>query len=117
MDFLINGAGGNHPKATTSKDVPFFDLPEDAVRFVFDLNFMGTFLASQVFGKIMAEQGEGVILKHRLDERHPSTYARSGIFGSQSRGGQFYAMACRLHGPGVFTQDPRGRHRPGLLPH
>lgn len=62
VDFLINGAGGNHPRATTSKETPFFDLPEDAVRFVFDLNFMGTFLACQVFGKIMAEQREGVIL-------------------------------------------------------
>lgn len=62
VDFLINGAGGNHPRATTSKETPFFDLPEDAVRFVFDLNFLGTFLACQVFGKIMASQGEGVIL-------------------------------------------------------
>lgn len=62
VDFLINGAGGNHPKATTSKEMPFFDLPEDAVRFVFDLNFLGTFLASQAFGKVMADQGEGVIL-------------------------------------------------------
>jgi len=61
-DFLINGAGGNHPKATTSPEAPLFDLPEDAVRFVFDLNFMGTFLACQVFGKVMAERKEGVIL-------------------------------------------------------
>ncbi len=62
VDFLINGAGGNHPKATTSPEAPLFDLPEDAVRFVFDLNFMGTFLACQVFGKVMAERQEGVIL-------------------------------------------------------
>ncbi len=62
VDFLINGAGGNHPKATTSAEVPFFDLPEGAIRFTFDLNFMGTFLASQAFGKVMADQKEGVIL-------------------------------------------------------
>ncbi len=62
VDFLINGAGGNHPRATTSKEVSFFDLPEDAIRFVFDLNFLGTFLASQVFGRVMAEHGSGVIL-------------------------------------------------------
>jgi len=62
VDFLINGVGGNHPKATTSPEVPFFDLPEEAVRFTFDLNFMGTFLACQTFGKIMAEQEEGAIL-------------------------------------------------------
>ncbi len=62
VDILINGAGGNHPKATTSDENPFFDLPEEAVRFVFDLNFLGTLLPSQVFGRIMADSGEGVIL-------------------------------------------------------
>jgi NAD(P)-dependent dehydrogenase (short-subunit alcohol dehydrogenase family) len=62
IDFLINGAGGNHPKATTSAEVPFFDLPEEAIRFTFDLNFMGTFLASQAVAKVMAEQKGGSIL-------------------------------------------------------
>ena len=62
IDILINAAGGNHPKATTNPDNPFFDLPKEAMDFVFDLNIMGTVLPSQVFGKIMAEQGEGVIL-------------------------------------------------------
>ncbi|HHR85417.1 MAG TPA: SDR family oxidoreductase [Candidatus Acetothermia bacterium] len=62
IDFLVNGAGGNHPKATTSAKVPFFDLPEDAIRFTFDLNFIGTFLAAQAFGKIMAKRKDGVIL-------------------------------------------------------
>jgi NAD(P)-dependent dehydrogenase (short-subunit alcohol dehydrogenase family) len=59
---LINAAGGNSPQATTSPDLPFFDLPEDAMRFVFDLNIVGTILPSQVFGRGMAERGEGVIL-------------------------------------------------------
>jgi NAD(P)-dependent dehydrogenase (short-subunit alcohol dehydrogenase family) len=62
IDILINGAGGNKPQATTSPQLSFFDLPEDAVRWVFNLNFLGTFLTSQVFGKIMAKQGDGVIL-------------------------------------------------------
>jgi NAD(P)-dependent dehydrogenase (short-subunit alcohol dehydrogenase family) len=62
VDFLINGAGGNHPQATTSAKQSFFDLPEEAARFVVDLNFMGTFFASQIFGKEMASQEEGVIL-------------------------------------------------------
>lgn len=62
VDILINGAGGNKPQATTSPDKPFFDLPPDAVRWVFDLNFLGTFIPSQVFGKVMAEKGKGVIL-------------------------------------------------------
>ncbi|MHC4509273.1 MAG: SDR family NAD(P)-dependent oxidoreductase, partial [Planctomycetota bacterium] len=62
IDVLINGAGGNKKEATTSPDMPFFDLPKDAVRFVFDLNFLGTLLPSQVFGKEMAENGAGTIL-------------------------------------------------------
>jgi NAD(P)-dependent dehydrogenase (short-subunit alcohol dehydrogenase family) len=62
VDCLINAAGGNHPRATTGPDQPFFDLPPDALRFVFDLNIIGTVLASQVFGKFMTSQGEGVIL-------------------------------------------------------
>lgn len=62
VDILVNGAGGNKTQATTSQDVPFFDLPADAVRWVFDLNLMGTIQSSQVFGKIMADQKNGVIL-------------------------------------------------------
>jgi NAD(P)-dependent dehydrogenase (short-subunit alcohol dehydrogenase family) len=62
VDILINGAGGNKKEATTSDTVPFFDLPADAVQWVFNLNFIGTLLPSQVFGKLIAEQGEGSIL-------------------------------------------------------
>lgn len=63
-DILINGAGGNNPKATTDneyaemdddlKDMKtFFDLDEAGVEFVFNLNFIGTLLPSQVFAKDM----------------------------------------------------------------
>lgn len=62
VDILINGAGGNKEQATTSPDLSFFDLPTDAVQWVFNLNFIGTLLPSQVFGKVMADQGEGCIL-------------------------------------------------------
>ncbi len=62
IDVLINGAGGNKKQATTSDDLSFFDLPADAVRFVFDLNFIGTFLTTQVVAKDMAKKGQGVIL-------------------------------------------------------
>jgi NAD(P)-dependent dehydrogenase (short-subunit alcohol dehydrogenase family) len=62
IDILINGAGGAKKEATTSETLSFFDLPEDAVRWVFDLNFLGTFLACQVFGRHMVEQGSGTIL-------------------------------------------------------
>lgn len=62
IDILINGAGGNKNEASTSPDLSFFDLPSDAIRWVFDLNLLGTLLPSQVFGKFMVEQGGGSIL-------------------------------------------------------
>lgn len=62
IDCLINAAGGNNPKASTSAERSFFDLPTDAVRFVFDLNLLGTILPSQVFGRHMAQQGDGIII-------------------------------------------------------
>jgi len=62
VDILINGAGGNHPKATTNAESPFFDLPLEALRFVSELNLLGTMVPCQVFGKIMAQQKSGGIL-------------------------------------------------------
>ena len=62
VDILVNAAGGNRPEAVTRGDRAFFDLPEDAVRFVFDLNLLGTLLPSQVVGRQMAERQEGAIL-------------------------------------------------------
>jgi NAD(P)-dependent dehydrogenase (short-subunit alcohol dehydrogenase family) len=61
-DILINGAGGNKREATTSADLAFFDLPANAVQWVFELNFLGSLLPSQVFGRLMAEREEGIIL-------------------------------------------------------
>jgi NAD(P)-dependent dehydrogenase (short-subunit alcohol dehydrogenase family) len=62
VDTLINAAGGNNPRATTSADLSFFDLPEDVLRFVFDLNIVGTIIPCQVFGQGMAGRDEGVVL-------------------------------------------------------
>lgn len=62
VDILINAAGGNHPAATTSAELSFFDLPMDALRRVSDLNLLGTILPCQTFGRGMAERGQGVVL-------------------------------------------------------
>ena len=75
-DILINGAGGNNPKGTTSKEfltkedlaakvegvTTFFDLDPAGVGFVFNLNFLGTLLPTQVFARKMAEGNGGNIL-------------------------------------------------------
>ncbi len=62
VDALINAAGGNNPRATTAADLSFFDLPMEALQAVVNLNLLGTILPCQVFGRVMAEQGQGVIL-------------------------------------------------------
>ncbi len=62
IDILINGAGGNNPRATTNPEQSFFDIPGEAIQFVSNLNLIGTILPSQVFGRKMAEQKEGIIL-------------------------------------------------------
>jgi NAD(P)-dependent dehydrogenase (short-subunit alcohol dehydrogenase family) len=59
---LVNGAGGNSPQATTSSDLSFFDLPVESLRFVLDLNLLGTMIPSQIVGRHMAKRGDGVIL-------------------------------------------------------
>ncbi len=73
-DILINGAGGNNPRAQTDKEYyengdeaatglnTFFNLDKSGVEFVFNLNFLGTLLPSQVFARDMAEAGGGCII-------------------------------------------------------
>jgi NAD(P)-dependent dehydrogenase (short-subunit alcohol dehydrogenase family) len=76
VDILVNGAGGNHPKGTTSKEyllpedlaksaqgvTTFFDLDPAGIQFVFNLNFLGTLLPTQVFSRGMAERNKGVVI-------------------------------------------------------
>lgn len=62
IDCLINAAGGNSPKATTVPPTSFFELDQEALKYVTDLNFLGTVLPCQVFGRPMVEKKEGIIL-------------------------------------------------------
>jgi len=50
----------------------FFDLPADALRWVFDLNLIGTIIPSQVFGRRMAQEGVGKHPEYFVDERLPA---------------------------------------------
>src|SRR5512139_1157017 len=61
---LVNAAGGNSPKATVSPTMSFFDIPEEGMRFVLDLNLLGTIMPCQILAKQMVDRGEGVILNY-----------------------------------------------------
>ncbi len=61
---LVNAAGGNSPKATVSPAMSFFDIPEEGMRFVLDLNLLGTIMPCQILAKQIADKGEGVILNY-----------------------------------------------------
>jgi len=76
IDILINGAGGNHPKGTTSLEhlrkedlagaareiTTFYDLDPKSIEFVFNLNFLGTLLPTQAFTREMAGKGKGTVI-------------------------------------------------------
>jgi len=62
IDILINGAGGNKKEATTSEEFSFFDLPQDALKWVLDLNLLGTIMTCQVFGEEMVKNDSGSII-------------------------------------------------------
>lgn len=62
VDILINGAGGNRAQATASPDASFFDIPADAIQWVFNLNCLGTIMASQTFVRDMVRRESGVVI-------------------------------------------------------
>ena len=127
-DILINGAGGNNPKATTSNEfcVPgevyekdFFALDEAGVRFVFDLNFLGTFLPTQVFAKDMiGKKGCSILNISSMNAYTPLTKipAYSGAKAAVSNFTQWLAVhfaPCGIRvnaiAPGFFvTNQNRG---------
>jgi NAD(P)-dependent dehydrogenase (short-subunit alcohol dehydrogenase family) len=106
VDILINGAGGNKPQATTNPEQSFFDLPAEALRWVFDLNLMGTILPSQVFGKIMAQQKSGVILNvSSMNAFRPLT--RIAAYSAAKAGVSNFTQWLAVHMAQEYSPDIR----------
>jgi NAD(P)-dependent dehydrogenase (short-subunit alcohol dehydrogenase family) len=106
VDILVNGAGGNKPQATTSPEQTFFDLPVDALRWVFDLNLMGTILPSQVFGRIMADQKNGIILNiSSMNALRPLT--RIAAYSAAKAGVSNFTQWLAVHMAQEFSPEIR----------
>ena len=130
VNFLVNGAGGNNPKATTdnetmtpdiSDDVKtFFKIDEAGLRFVFDLNITSAFLTTQVFAKDMLETGGNIINLSSMNAFHPLTKipaysaAKAGISNFTEWLAVHFApvgIRCNAIAPGFFV----GNQNRGLL--
>ncbi len=123
-DILVNGAGGNNPRATTDNEYQheakeggksFFDLQADGVDFVFRLNFQGTLLPTQTFAKDMVEKKSGCILNiSSMNAYIPLTKipAYSGAKAAISNFTQWLAthfagtgIRCNAIAPGFLVSD------------
>jgi NAD(P)-dependent dehydrogenase (short-subunit alcohol dehydrogenase family) len=129
VDILVNGAGGNHPKGTTTLEylhkedlggavkelITFYDLDPKGIEFVFNLNFLGTLLPTQAFTREMAAKGTGTVINiSSMNAFRPLTKipAYSGAKAAVSNLTQWLAVHFSKVGvrvnaiaPGFFVTD------------
>ena len=121
VNFLINGAGGNNPKATTDNEVmtadlegakDFFALEESGLKFVFDLNITSAFLVTQVFAKDMVKTGGNIINISSMNAFRPLTKipaysaAKAGVSNFTEWLSVHFApcnIRCNAIAPGFFV--------------
>lgn len=106
VDCLVNGAGGNDPKATTNPEHRFFDIPAEAFQHVVNLNLIGTVIPTQVFGKVMAEQKAGAILNVSSVSADRSL-TRVGAYGAAKAGISNLTQWLAIHMAEEYSPDIR----------
>lgn len=123
VNFLVNGAGGNNPKATTDNEYmtpttegvkDFFALEESGLKFVFDLNITSAFLVTQVFAKDMVKTGGNIINISSMNAFTPLTKipaysaAKAGISNFTQWLSVHFApcnIRCNAIAPGFFVTN------------
>lgn len=123
VNFLINGAGGNNPRATTDNEYmtpdlegvkDFFALEESGLKFVFDLNITSAFLVTQVFAKDMVKTGGNIINISSMNAFAPLTKipaysaAKAGISNFTQWLAVHFApcnIRCNAIAPGFFVTN------------
>ena len=116
VDILINGAGGAKKEATTSDQLSFYDLPEDAVRWVFDLNLRQRFPGLPGIRPHHGGAGQRLHPEHLFHGRRATPDSQRGLLGGQGGHRQFHTLVGGTHVADLLSPDQGECPRAGLFP-